>query len=125
MKTFIAFLIASLAVTVQGSYLPAATTTVVAASPTSAWPYSTAWNSWNGWNKWNDYQPHYQQHGLVAYPSYAQDWSPAYGVYGGGHKTEVQANLGGHAASYPWGLPWGSFGAGYAGNFGWGKKVVY
>nr|XP_029727641.1 uncharacterized protein LOC115265833 [Aedes albopictus] len=120
MKAIFALVIASLAVAAHGSYLPA--TTAVVTGATAAWPYNAGWNSWNGWNDWNNWNGYYNQHhGLVGYP-YAQDWSPTHGLYG--HKTVVQANLGGHA-SYPWGLPWGSYGAGYAGNYGWGKKVVY
>ncbi|KAL1374267.1 hypothetical protein pipiens_000773, partial [Culex pipiens pipiens] len=66
--------------------------------------------------------------GHNAYP-YAGAWSgagwPATSVYGGlygglygGHKTVVQANLG-HEAAYPWGQPWGTYGAGVYGA-GWG-----
>ncbi|XP_021703349.1 uncharacterized protein LOC110677061 isoform X2 [Aedes aegypti] len=106
MKAIIALVIGTLAVAAQGSYLPATTAVV---SGATAWPYNAGWNSWNGWNNWdNHYNGH---HGLAAYP-YAQGWSPAYGLYG--HKT-----------SYPWGQPWGTYGAGYAGNYGWGKKYVY
>ncbi|XP_065083718.1 uncharacterized protein LOC135705794 [Ochlerotatus camptorhynchus] len=120
MKSFIALVIASLTVAAQGSYLPTINTAAV------AWPYSSARNSWNGWNTWDN--QHHHDDGLVAYP-YVNDWSsaPVASAYGPsglyGHKTVVQENLGGHA--YPWGLPWGTYGAGgYGGHHGWGKSVV-
>ncbi|XP_062552603.1 uncharacterized protein LOC134217802 [Armigeres subalbatus] len=117
MKAFVALFIASLAVAAQGSYLPALSTAVVADTG-AVWPYSTAWSSLNGgWNTWNGLH----QQASIAYP-YAQSWSPAYGVYG--HKTLIQANLGNQGA-YSWGLPWGSYGVGYAGKYGWGKKGLY
>ncbi|KAL9707256.1 hypothetical protein quinque_010774 [Culex quinquefasciatus] len=41
-----------------------------------------------------------------------------YGGLYGGHKTVVQANLG-HETPYPWGQPWGTYGAGVYGG-AWG-----
>ncbi|XP_058825394.1 uncharacterized protein LOC131685579 [Topomyia yanbarensis] len=60
-------------------------------------------NGWNGWNSWNDWS---------AYPTYAKSWTGAgwpvsTGLYG--RKTSVQANV---ARLNPWGLPWGTYGAG-------------
>ncbi|XP_029727635.2 uncharacterized protein LOC115265826 [Aedes albopictus] len=131
MKFFIAFLAMAFAAAEAG-YAPAAvpvTTSVWPAygglygkSVVSAWPYghdgwnngwgngwnnAAGWNTWNnGWNSWNN-----DGHGWYGYPyGAAGAWSPA---HYGGHKTVVQANLG--KAAYPWGLPWGTYGAGVHG----------
>ncbi|XP_039450938.1 shematrin-like protein 1 [Culex pipiens pallens] len=140
MKIFVALLFTTLAVASQASYLPSAWPYANGLN---------SWNNWNGhvgypyasglsasWPAASVYGGLYGGHKTVvqanlghnAYP-YAGAWSgagwPATSVYGGlygglygGHKTVVQANLG-HEAAYPWGQPWGTYGAGVYGA-GWG-----
>ncbi|KXJ80800.1 hypothetical protein RP20_CCG023445 [Aedes albopictus] len=123
MKFFIAFLALAFAAAEAG-YAPAAVPVATSVWPAyggvygqsavSAWPYghdgwnnAAGWNTWNnGWNSWND-----DGHGWYGYPyAAASAWSPA----NYGHKTVVvEANLG--KTAYPYGLPWGTYGAGAQG----------
>ncbi|XP_001842061.2 uncharacterized protein LOC6031229 [Culex quinquefasciatus] len=136
MKVFVALLFTTLVAASQASYLP------------SAWSYDlNSWNGHlggypyasglsAGWPATSVYGGLYGEHKTVfqanlghnAYP-YAGAWSgagwPTTSVYGslygglyGGHKTVVQANLG-HETPYPWGQPWGTYGAGVYGG-AWG-----
>ncbi|XP_055539546.1 uncharacterized protein LOC129726630 [Wyeomyia smithii] len=127
MKSFVALLVATLAVATQGSYV----------QPTY-WPsHSAEWNSWNnGWNGWNDHQ-------VAAYP-YQKSWTSSWpvaglsnngwnGYYGAVDKVKSWAQPWGHYGAgwgyqnivktvvpsvklNPGGLPWGSYGAG---AYGW------
>ncbi|XP_019539918.2 shematrin-like protein 2 [Aedes albopictus] len=122
MKFFIAFLALALAAAEAG-YAPAAVPVATSVWPAygvygkgavSAWPYghdgwnnAAGWNTWNnGWNSWSD-----DGHSSYGYPGYAAGaWSPA----NYGHKTVVvHANSG--KTAYPYGLPWGTYGAGVHG----------
>ncbi|XP_058449434.1 uncharacterized protein LOC131429373 [Malaya genurostris] len=127
MKVFITFLVATLALAAQGSYVP------------NVWPSQSAgWNSWNGWN----------EHGAIAAYPYAKSWlsilqaaplhkgwngyydganswglplrSYGSGAYGWGHqqglvKTVIPAKIN------TWGLPWENYGTG---AYGWGHQNV-
>ncbi|XP_062552623.1 shematrin-like protein 2 [Armigeres subalbatus] len=128
MKIFIT-LLALAVVAAEAGYAPTAVPVSTSVWPPygvygkgslAAWPYAyngwnngwnngwkngwnNEWNSWNnGWNSWNA-----GAHGVYGYPN-AGAWSNAYL----GHNTVVQANWG---KALPYGLPWGTYGAGVNG----------
>ncbi|XP_055551083.1 uncharacterized protein LOC129733322 [Wyeomyia smithii] len=90
MKMFIVLLVAALAVSTHGVYVPAALPT-----------YAAGWNSWNGAASY----PHASLLQGVPYPL-QNEWN-------GGNSYGIDAN--------PWGLPWGTYGAG---PYGWGQQNI-
>ncbi|KAL1398282.1 hypothetical protein pipiens_009097 [Culex pipiens pipiens] len=138
MKVFVALLFTTLVAASQASYLPSAWSYNNGLNSWNGhlggYPYAPGLSA--GWPATSVYGGLYGGHKTVvqanlghnAYP-YAGAWSgagwPTTSVYGGlygglygGHKTVVQANLG-HEATYPWGQPWGTYGAGVYGG-AWG-----
>ncbi|XP_065083678.1 uncharacterized protein LOC135705753 [Ochlerotatus camptorhynchus] len=113
MKLFIAVIALTLAVASQASYIPeVASYPSWPVSSTSVWPSNGiyAQGAYNAWPQttaasWNA-QPYVNSWSASA-------WSPAASIYNNGlygHKTVVQANVA--KAAYPWGQPWGTYGAG-------------
>ncbi|XP_039439275.1 uncharacterized protein LOC120420343 [Culex pipiens pallens] len=138
MKVFVALLFTTLVAASQASYLSSAWSYDNGLNSWNGhlggYPYANGLSA--GWPATSVYGGLYGGHKTVvqanlghnAYP-YAGAWSgagwPTTSVYGGlygglygGHKTVVQANLG-HEATYPWGQPWGTYGAGVYGG-AWG-----
>ncbi|XP_065083679.1 uncharacterized protein LOC135705754 [Ochlerotatus camptorhynchus] len=110
MKVFIAIFALTLAVASQASYIPEeASYPSWPVSSTSVWPSNGiyAQGAYNAWPhttaaNWNA-QPYVNSWSASA-------WSPAASIYNNGlygHKTANVAN-----AAYPWGQPWGTYGAG-------------